>query len=688
MLTFDDSQIYMVFDYETFSTVDLKEVGAAEYARHPSTEIICCGFRIGTRAELPTAKTYLWIPEQGLRREDFPVFLAALRNPNIVLVAQNVFFEQCITAHCFAPKHMPSKLKELQSIPLSRWICTAALARSNGYSGKLEYMGEQLSFEHKKDIEGHRLMLKVSKPKKETKLNWHDRNNNFAEISRTADYCVQDIAAEVEAFLTLPPMPANVRAAWLRNMERNHKGVLIDRALVSSALELIEMDMAELHEELAALTQGRVRTARQVAAYKAELARYGVELPNLQADTIRDFDASGLPPIPKRLIEIRKIMGRSSVSKYQAFEARSRSDGRARDNTIFWGAHTGRESGTGIQLQNLFKSNLTSDRLERGIELLRANDLWGVMGEFSAPERIELLASALRGCIIAPKGKKLFVGDFATIEVRVLFWLARHTEGLKALAEGRPMYSEMAVDIFGGKAELIEAGSKAGDKKYYLQRQLGKQIVLGGGYGIGLNGEKFLATCHKYDMKEVDLALAQRCIRAYREKHYPIPQFWADLDAVVARAMAKPGAVFQLGLLQFRRTPGGPLKIKLPSGRMLTYNAPHYKIKQTAWGESRTLHYSGIDPISKKPAILSTWGGKLAENIVQGVSFCLLDSAYERFASDGRYAAVLGVHDEGIAEGDAEAPVSDFEALMAKAPPWAHGLPLKVEAWADFRYRK
>lgn len=686
---FSESQIYCVMDYETFSTADLEAVGGSEYARHPSTEIICNAFRIGTRAELRTAKTHLWIPEQSLRTEDFPLFLSALRNPEIILVAHNAFFEQVITSFCFAPKYMRSKLKELQGIPLSRWICTAALARSQGYSGKLETVCEQMALEQKKDSEGHRLMLKVSKPRKETKLNWHDRNNNFGEISRLADYCVQDIAAEVELFLRLKPMPDNVRAAWLRNMERNHHGVMIDRALVSGALDVIEMDMAELLEELAALTEGRVRTARQIAAYKAELARYGVELENLQADTIRDFDASGLAPIPKRLIEIRKIMGRSSVSKYQAFEARSRTDGRSRDNTMFWGAHPGRESGSGIQMQNLFKTIIKPARLERGIELLREKNYWELMDEFNTAERIELLASALRGCIIAPEGKHLFVGDFATIEVRVLFWLARHQAGLDALANGRPLYSEMASKIFGGSAKVIEAGNKEGDKKYYLWRQLGKQIVLGGGYGIGLNGEKFLATCHKYDMKEVTLELAQRSVRAYREEHRPIPQFWNDLDEVVARAMARPGSVFQLGLLQFRREPGGgPLKIRLPSGRMLTYNLPHYRIKQGPWGESREFCYSGLHPQTKKPCIISSWGGKLAENVVQGTSFCLLDAAYERLRADGRYKPVLGVHDEIVAEGEAGAPLEPFEHLMALTPPWATGLPLRVEAWAAPRYRK
>lgn len=685
---FSESQRYMVFDYETFSTADLGEVGASEYARHPSTQIICSGFRIGTRATLRTAPTGLWIPEQSLRTEDFPQFLAALRNPDIILVAQNAFFEQMITSFCFAPKFMASKLKELQGIPLERWLCTAATARASGHSGKLEIMGEQLNLAQKKDGEGHRQMLKVSKPKRETKLNWHDRHNNFSDISRTAEYCVQDVATEVEAFLTLPEMPDAVRASWLRNMKRNHLGVLVDRDLVSGALEMIEMDMAELLEELAALTEGRVKTARQVAAYKKELERYGVELPNLQADTIRDFDASNLAPIPKRLIEIRKIMGRSSVSKYAAFEARSRTDGRSRDNTMFWGAHTGRESGSGIQMQNLFKTTIKPARLNRGIELLREKDLWGVMGEFEGPERIELLASALRGCIIAPEGKHLFVGDFATIEVRVLFWLARHTEGLAALAAGRPLYSEQAADIFGGSAEVIEEGSKAGDKKYYLQRQLGKQIVLGGGYGIGINGEKFLATCHKYDMKDVDLPLAQKCVRAYRDRHRPIPQFWSDLDAVVARAMARPGSVFQLGLLQFRRTPGGPLKIRLPSGRMLTVNNPHYRTKQGAWGESREFNYSGLHPQTKKPATLTSWGGKFAEWVTQATSFCLLDAAYERLAADGRYTSVLGVHDEIVAEGEAGAPLEPFERLMALTPPWATGLPLKVEAWAAPRYRK
>ncbi|MBK8260108.1 MAG: hypothetical protein IPK80_02085 [Nannocystis sp.] len=55
----------------------------------------------------------------------------------------------------------------------------------------------------------------------------------------------------------------------------------------------------------------------------------------------------------RALLEIRKALSKSSVKKYQAFEKRaSEDDGRVRDILLYHGASTGRDSGTGIQIQN------------------------------------------------------------------------------------------------------------------------------------------------------------------------------------------------------------------------------------------------------------------------------------------------------------------------------------------------
>ncbi len=54
------------------------------------------------------------------------------------------------------------------------------------------------------------------------------------------------------------------------------------------------------------------------------------------------------------------------------------------------------------------------------------------------------------------------------------------------------------------------------------------------------------------------------------------------------------------------------------------------------------------------------------------------------------YPIVLTVHDEIVCE----VPIglgqniTEFAELMATAPDWAKGCPLKVEAWEGDRYRK
>ncbi len=146
----------MIFDYETFSEANLKAVGAYEYSLHPSTEILCVAYRIGTLEELPKVKTKKWVPsfEELSSPKAFSDLLAALRNPLIHIVARNAMFEMLITKHVFGRKLMPSK-PELQAIPVERWTCTAAQSRALGLPGSLEGTGAALNLEFQKDKGGH-----------------------------------------------------------------------------------------------------------------------------------------------------------------------------------------------------------------------------------------------------------------------------------------------------------------------------------------------------------------------------------------------------------------------------------------------------------------------------------------------------------------------------------------------------
>ena len=91
----------LYLDFETRSECDLKSAGVYNYARHPSTEVICMAYAIGD------GPVQIWRPGQRL-----PVMTGQIR-------AHNAAFERLIFWHVLK---IP--------IPLEQFYCTAAQARA------------------------------------------------------------------------------------------------------------------------------------------------------------------------------------------------------------------------------------------------------------------------------------------------------------------------------------------------------------------------------------------------------------------------------------------------------------------------------------------------------------------------------------------------------------------------------
>ncbi len=680
---------FLLHDWETYSEHNIRKCGAYEYSMHPSTEILCVAFRYGTIQELANKPTLLWIPgSDGHTGEPaFSVFLSAVRNPLTHFVAHNAFFEQMILRNVFARRHMPSK-PELQRIPSSRFTCTAALARSVGVPGNLEGAGLAFGLRHQKDKEGHRIMLKLCKPRKATKNNSeirHTPTNAPEDFKKLYAYCKKDVDAETELFLKLPAMTPKEREFWEMDQALNLRGFAVDRQLVQGALSLIERETSRLDSRVFELTGGRVKSARQRDAVLKYLRGRGADLPNLRAGTVKEtLKKGGLPSaFARELLEIRESISRSSTAKYKAFEIRSRTDGRARDNLIFFGAHTGRDTGTGLQPQNLFKTILKQEDVETGLELMRRKDFNTI--EALYPRPMDLYASALRSCIVAGPGSTLEVGDYATVEVRGLFWLCGEIDGLNALARGEPIYSDMAGLIYDKPGSEIEAGHKSGDKDCYLMRQLGKQTVLGGGFGIGLGGDKFQLTCKQYGL-DISLELAQKAVRAYRDRYPRVCAFWTNIEKAAVLALQNPGKCYKVGVLVWKKE-GDFLKVRLPIGRWLHYFKPELRRIPTLYGDKLTLTYIGTK--NGKLVREKTWGGKLTENVVQAIARDLLKESQLALEKSGTRLPILAVHDEHVCERKLDAcKLEVFVKTMSGVPAWAKGLPVKVEGWENFRYRK
>lgn len=667
---YDKNQIFCCIDYETYSEANLKDVGAYEYSMHPSTEIICAAWRIGTREQLRTAKTCSWVPSEYKNIGTIDILLEQMLRHNVMLVAHNAFFEQCISLNC-----LPKYTRFGVATSPKRWICTASQAAALALPRNLEGAAQVLRLPVQKDMEGRRLILKWCKPKRPSKKDPSTRHSDPAELQRIVEYCKRDVAAEVELFLATPPLHPTEREVWILDQKINLRGFEVDRPLVNTVLDMIETETDFINQQTAELTNGALRSARQRDAVLSFLQDEGVFLPDLQKKTVDDAVKNGLVTgKAKELLEYRQAISMSSTAKYPVFEECSRTDGRLRDMLLYHAASTGRWGGVRVQPQN-FPRGTIKDPI-KACEILALGDLELVRMIYGEP--MQAFSSCLRGMIVAPPGKVLDVADYAAIEARVLFWVAKHEEGLKAFREGRDLYKEMAQRIY--NVNHVENVTKD-------QRWLGKTAILGCGYGMGV--DRFEETCLNLG-QEIGPDLSAAAVYAYRDAHSPVVKLWKNYELAAMAAIENPGKKYTLNYVSWW-VRGGFLWCELPSGRRLAYHQPSVRMVVNKYKQRvKAIYHYGIDSYTKQWCEQKTWGGTLVENVVQAIARDLMAAAMLRIEAAGPWEIVLSVHDELLAERDIFGGGSnqEFCRLMAELPPWATGCPVQVEGWEGPRYKK
>ena len=172
--------------------------------------------------------------------------------------------------------------------------------------------------------------------------------------------------------------------------------------------------------------------------------------------------------------------------------------------------------------------------------------------------------------------------------------------------------------------------------------------------------------------------------RMWREKHPQIVQLWQDLEDAFKLALTadKPSNVGQHLRVEKR---GSWLVVVGPAGDVLCY--PGAKINA-----KNEIVYLGQNQYTRQWGYISTYGGKIAENITQWLCRDLLAAGLvgvEKTAME----TVLHVHDEIVAEFadnrylDDEEPAQVITRRMTEIP-WAPGLPLAVAAHVTDRYHK
>lgn len=656
-------------DWETRSECDLRACGAEVYAEHPSTEALCLAYR------MPDGVRRLWTPEDG----GCPKLLADHIAAGGLLGSLNVLFEIAIW------EEVAVKRMGWPAVPLEQWRDTMAQSAAMAIPMSLEAGCAAMGVAVQKDMAGKAVMLKLSVPRRPTKADPSKWNNDPALFERLYAYCWQDVEAEHALAEALPPLSPHELEVWKASTRINRRGMYCDREAVAAALRMMDLAIAAYHRQVSTATGGII-TGENLGSWQQVLPWMrgrGVNLPNYQKGTLGAVDLATVPKDVAAVIRARLATGRTSTAKYLAMRDRACADGRLRGMLTYHGANTGRWAGRGVQPQNLPRSSPDPEVMDQAftdMATLSFEDfslLWG--------DPLAMASACLRGALCAAPGKVLVAGDYSAIEARVCNWLAGQDDIVeifrkKDRGEGPDAYRVMASRTFKVLIELVT----------YVMRQLGKAQELGCQFGCGWKTFKEVASQPPYNCVLTDEE-AQAAVDLYRQTHPNVVNLWYALEnAAIGAIRTGTVTVVRDGMIKFRMM-GPHLKMRLPSGRLLTYPFAEIHPRMTPWGQMKDavtfMAEVGEGHVWQRD---HTYGGSLCENAVQAIARDLMADAILRAEARG-FPVVLTVHDELVCEID-DTPISadaaDLEAIMCELPSWAEGLPVAAEGFKGHRYRK
>ena len=668
----------LYLDCETASQANLKKVGAFHYAEDPSTRVLCVAWALNDEP------TQVW---PALRDNPPPMLLQLIRSCDL-FVAHNTVFELCILS-----RTLPRQFPLVPSwMPRKRTIRDSMLKAA--YWGLPLSLGEVMPAIHApmpfwKNVHGHRLMLKMCKPRGVDPFGnptwwWHDPTVGLTLMHDLMSYCKQDVEAERWLWKTLPAVPAAEVALWHLDLEIQARGVALDATYIDRLRHVALRTSLELDKAMAGITSGAVRTCHKVTALLAWLHSKGFMLPDLTAETVREWLANVSAPgavttMAYRALSLRQDAARSSVAKLAKMRGVMCQDGRARGMLQFYGAgRTGRYAGRLIQWQNLPRGSKFITKMQEWMATAGdADETRKRIELFSPLAPLETVAALLRGCLIAAPGKTLVVSDLGQIEARVLAWVAGQLDVLAVFEKGDDLYVFMASRI----------GSTS--------RQLGKVVVLACGYGMGKVRFRETATTYGLALSEGE---AEDAVTTWRQANDKTVSFWYECDTAFRGAIlvqgGEPPVATEVGPQGIIISPArvgsmAAVTIKLPSGRRLCYLEPELRPDPHRADRTR-ISYMGLDQKPGQWGRIDTWGGKIVENIVQAIARDVLMEGIK--GAEARNVPVLtSIHDEVIGEADmADGPAKlrTLNEAMTAGAPWTKGLPLAAEGWHGPRYRK
>ena len=656
------SRIDFIFDFETRSRVDLKRSGASKYALDPSSEATLLTYTFGEHMEI----------KHWRLGQPFPMDLINVANnpERFNFAAWNLFFDKKIW-EIVLPRQFP--LIVFKPIPLPS--IDDVMARSNFFrtGSSLESAAKFHHLPMGKDPVGKKIMQKQMKPGRDGKFAvlTEDEWNHFIR------YGIQDTFLLKKVHYSLPPLPLQERYAFEWTWRRNEAGLKLDMELVVLLQQLVDYISPSLREEFFKITGHVIASPKLISWF----GTYYPGITSLDAENMDELidDPRPVPPYVRRALEIKYLIGSSSISKLKVAIERE-VNGRIHSILSYHKAQTKRWAGEGIQVQNFprmeqdpadpFDFDLNQHSLVQ--EILKQAHTKGLR------EPIKFARNLLRRIFVAEHGKLLAAGDFAKIEPTVLFWLT----GLGPIPD--KWYEETAAFIFNVSLDQISGDSD--------ERQLGKQANLSCGYGSGW--DSFRKATKKATGKWISEELAKMAVNGYRKKYPEIVGFWADLDNAFRAAIMGQQTLLCNGKVHFYPSQYAGHRmvvIRLPSGGCLFYHNPQIieSVKVDKLGRKRVTSAIVYDSDAGQGRIeeKKIYGGLICENVVSAIAREVMNHAMFRLEEKG-YEILNLVHDEIWVLLNSMDQKTEFEALMIQRPGWALDMVIKAEVKAGVRYIK
>ena len=641
-------------DIETYSSNDLKSCGVYKYVEADDFTILLFSYSVDGGA----VQCVDFAQGETLPAE----ILAALRDPAVIKTAFNAAFERiCISRYYGWPLMDPAQ-----------WRCTMVRAARMGLPLSLEQCGEVLRLEDGKMKEGKALIRYFSTPTKGKRHLPADAPDRWETYKQ---YNIRDVEVEQQVLAKVRRLePAEFdEQLYVVDQLINDRGVLLDRQLAENAARFDDEYKAQLLAEAKELTgMENPNSPTQIKDYLHKAA--GISVSTLNKKNLDEVEALvKYHRKARRVLELRREMGKTSNKKYAAMLECVCADGRIHGLLQFCGAaRTGRWAGRLVQVQNLPQNHLRD--LDYARSLVKLGDLDDFQQNYANPTQV--LSELIRTAFIAKPGCTLHVCDFSAIEARVIAWLAGEQWVLDVFRGGGDIYCATASQMFGVPVQKHGPNAEL--------RQKGKIAVLALGYGGGVAALEAMGGSRMGLTQQEEKDIMQR----WRQANPHIVRFWATIEAAAVRAIKTGEATtIHRGIVVAYRW--GMLLITLPSGHTICYPRAEIGIERNdGWrGDHEIIEYEGMNQVTKKWERIRTYGGKLTENVVQAIARDILGHIILR-AHDSGLNIVFHIHDEIVVEAEPGQTLQDVESIFSKPINWCRDLPLKGAGYTTPYYLK